>query len=42
MESLALAAVYARHSLKFDASNPLVWVVVMALLAVFVAFGRFN
>lgn len=41
LETLALAGEYARHSLKLTASNPLVWAVVMALLAAFVACGRY-
>jgi hypothetical protein len=41
LESLALAALYARYSLKLTATNPLVWVVVMALMAAFVAYGRY-
>jgi hypothetical protein len=40
LETLALAALYARHSLQLTASNPLVWAVVMGLLAAFVAYGR--
>jgi hypothetical protein len=41
LESLALAGLYARYSLKLTATNPLVWVVVMGLMAVFVAYGRY-
>jgi VIT1/CCC1 family predicted Fe2+/Mn2+ transporter len=41
LESLALAAVFARQSLKLTAENPLVWNVVMGLLAAFVAVGRY-
>jgi hypothetical protein len=41
LESLALAAVYARYSLELAATNPLVWVVAMALMAAFVAYGRY-
>lgn len=40
LESLLLAVLYARHSMQLTASNPLVWVVLMILLAVIVAFGR--
>lgn len=40
LETLALAALYARHSLALGAENPLVWAVVMGLLAAFVAYGR--
>jgi DoxX-like family len=42
LESLALAALYARYSLKLTVTNPLVWVVAMALMAVFVAYGRYT
>ncbi|HYL56735.1 MAG TPA: DoxX family protein [Gemmatimonadales bacterium] len=41
LETLALAALYARYSLKLAATNPMVWAVVMGLLAAFVAYGRF-
>jgi hypothetical protein len=41
LESLTLAAVFARHSLRLTAQNPMVWNVVMGLLAAFVAYGRF-
>jgi hypothetical protein len=41
LESLALAAVFARHSLRLTVQNPLVWNVVMGLLAAFVAYGRY-
>ena len=41
LETVALAALYARYSLKLAASNPLVWSVVMGLLSAFVAYGRF-
>ena len=41
LESLALAALYARYSLALAATNPLVWAVVMGLLAAFVAYGRY-
>ena len=39
LESLALAGLYARYSLKLTATNPLVWVVLMGLMAAFVATG---
>jgi len=42
LESLALAGLYGRYSLSFAATNPLVWVVLMALMAVFVAYGRYT
>ena len=41
LESLALAAVYARYSLALATTNPLVWVVAMALMAALVAYGRY-
>src|SRR5436309_6597462 len=41
LETLALAGLYARYSLKLAATNPMVWAVVMALLAAFVAYGRY-
>ena len=41
LESLALAAVYARFSLQLAPSNPLVWVGLMAILSVIVACGRY-
>jgi len=41
LESLALTGLYARYSLQLTAANPLVWSVVMALLAAFVAYGRY-
>ena len=40
LESLALAGLYSRYSLELAATNPLVWVVVMGLMAAFVAYGR--
>jgi len=41
LETLALAGLYARYSLKLAATNPLVWAVVMGLLSAFVAYGRY-
>lgn len=41
LESIALALLYARYSLRLEASNPLVWVILIAVLAAFVAYGRF-
>jgi VIT1/CCC1 family predicted Fe2+/Mn2+ transporter len=41
LEAFLLAAVYARYSKKLTAANPLVWAVVMGLLAAFVAYGRY-
>jgi VIT1/CCC1 family predicted Fe2+/Mn2+ transporter len=40
VESLGLAALFAGYSRKLTAENPLVWNVVMGLLAAFVACGR--
>ena len=41
LETFALAAVYAQYSLKLAPTNPLVWAIVMGLLATFVAYGRY-
>jgi hypothetical protein len=41
LESLTLAALFARYSLKLTSANPLVWVVGMGLVAAFVAYGRY-
>ncbi len=41
VESLALAGLYARYSLALTATNPLVWVVLAAVLAALVAWGRY-
>jgi hypothetical protein len=41
LETLALAGLYARYSLKLTVTNPLVWAVVMGLVAAFVAYGRY-
>jgi len=41
LETLALAGRYGRYSLQLTVTNPLVWSVVMALLAAFVAYGRY-
>src|SRR5438552_4404662 len=41
LETLALAGLYARYSLKLAATNPMVWAVVMGLLSAFVAYGRY-
>ena len=41
LETLALAGLYGRYSLPLTAANPLVWAVLMALLAAFVAYGRY-
>jgi hypothetical protein len=42
LETLGLSAVYARASTKVTAANPLVFSVVMAIVAAVVAFGRFT
>ncbi len=41
VETLILAGLYARYSLKLTVANPLVWSVVMGLLVAFVAYGRY-
>ena len=41
VESFALAAAYARKSVKLVAANPFGWCATMALLAALVAFGRY-
>lgn len=41
LETLTLAALYARYSLKLAATNPMVWAVVMGLLVACVAYGRY-
>ena len=41
VETLALAALYARYSLTLAVTNPLVWAITMGLLAAFVAYGRY-
>ncbi|MGQ0835672.1 MAG: DoxX family protein [Gammaproteobacteria bacterium] len=41
LETLALAGLYARYSLQLGVTNPMVWAVVMGLLAAFVAYGRY-
>ena len=42
VESLALAWLYSRYSLRIEAANPMVWVLLMAILGAFVAYGRFT
>jgi hypothetical protein len=42
LEGLGLAVLYAQYSVALSASNPLPWAVVMALLAAFVAYGRYE
>lgn len=41
LETLVLAAFFARHSLEVAVTNPMVWTLVMGLLAAFLAYGRF-
>lgn len=41
LETLVLAGLYARYSLNVAITNPLVWSVVMGLLAACVAYGRY-
>ena len=41
LETFGLAALYAQYSLQLAATNPLLWAVVMGLLAAFVAYGRY-
>jgi hypothetical protein len=41
LEALTLAVLFAQYSLALTATNPLIYVVVMALMAAFVAYGRF-
>jgi hypothetical protein len=40
LETLGLAMLYARTSTSLTATNPMIWAVVMGLLAAFVAYGR--
>lgn len=42
VESLALALLYSRYSLRVEAGNPMVWVLLMAVLGALVAYGRFT
>jgi len=42
LETIILSGLYARYSLKLTAANPLVWSVAMALMATFVAYGRYQ
>lgn len=41
LEALALTVLFAQYSLALTAVNPLLYVAVMALVAAFVAYGRF-
>lgn len=42
VESVVLAVLYGRASLKLEAANPFVWSVLMAVLAVCIAYGRHS
>jgi hypothetical protein len=42
LETLTLAALYARYSLQIAVTNPLVWAVPMGVMAAFVASGRYS
>lgn len=42
LEGLGLAVLYGQYSLALSASNPMPWALVMALLAAFVAYGRYR
>jgi hypothetical protein len=42
LESVALALIYARYSRALAASNPLVYVVPIAVLSLLVAWGRYT
>lgn len=41
LETLALAALYARYSLQVSVANPMVWALAMGVLVIFVAYGRY-
>jgi hypothetical protein len=41
LETLVLAAIYARYSLAIAATNPLVFALPMGVMAVIVAYGRY-
>jgi hypothetical protein len=40
VEALSLSVNNARYSLQLAVTNPLVWTLVMAVMAAFVAWGR--
>ncbi|MFN8638726.1 MAG: DoxX family protein [Dehalococcoidia bacterium] len=42
VETLGLAALYARSSLEFAATNPLWWAAAMGLLAAVIAYARLH
>lgn len=41
VESLALSALYGKYSLEISATNPLVFSAAMAVMALFIAYGRY-
>ena len=41
LETLFLAVIYARQSVKLVAANPLIWAAGMGVLTAFVAYGRY-
>ena len=41
LETVFLAGLYGRQSLKLVAANPLVWAAAMGVMAIFVAYGRY-
>jgi hypothetical protein len=41
LETLAIALLSARHSLKLTAQNPMVWALGIGLSSAFVAYGRY-
>src|SRR6516225_6694774 len=42
VEALALSVNNARYSLQLSVTNPLVWTLAMAVMAAFVAWGRYT
>ena len=42
VESVVLAAIFARYSLALAATNPLVWVIGMGVVATFITYGRYD
>lgn len=42
LETLILAALYARYSVELAVTNPMVWAAAMGLLAAVVAYGRYS
>ena len=41
LETVFLAGIYGRQSLKLVAANPLVWAAMMGVMAAFIAYGRY-